>query len=145
MPSARSYRVQPCARRDIAWAVEPEKNGPLRLTVRPFGFRGPNAGYNREAGDLSFGYFTAREKRAGFTLKNGLICTALSHDIIAHETTHALLDGLRESFMNPTNTDVPAFHEGFSDLVALFLHFTYRDVVEQAIRDSRGSFPAARC
>jgi hypothetical protein len=126
--------------RDVAWAVEPEKNGPLRLTVRPFGFRGPNAGYSREAGDLSFGYFTAREKRAGFTLKNGLICTALSHDIIAHETTHALLDGLRESFMNPTNTDVPAFHEGFSDLVALFLHFTYRDVVEQAIRDSRGSF-----
>ena len=82
-----TYRVQPCARRDIAWAVEPEKNGPLRLTVRPFGFRGPNAGYSREAGDLSFGYFTAREKRAGFTLKNGLICTALSHDIIAHETT----------------------------------------------------------
>ena len=35
--------------------------------------------------------------------------------------------------------DVPAFHEGFSDLVALFLHFTYADVVEQAIRDSGGS------
>ena len=44
--------------------------------------------------------------------------------------------------MDPTNVDVPAFHEGFSDLVALFLHFTYADVVEQAIRDSRGSFSA---
>ena len=36
--------------------------------------------------------------------------------------------------MNPTNVDVPAFHEGFSDLVALFLHFSYAEVVERAIR-----------
>ena len=42
----------------------------------------------------------------------------------------------------PTNVDVPAFHEGFSDLVALFLHFTYADVVEQAIRESRGTHHA---
>jgi hypothetical protein len=62
-----------------------------------------------------------------------MICTALSHDVVAHETTHALLDALRSSFMIPTNVDVPAFHEGFSDLVALFLHFSYADVVERAI------------
>ena len=127
--------------RDIAWATAPaSENEPLRLTVRPFGFEGANAGYSREAGDLSFGYFTAQGKRAGYTLRNGVICTSLSHDVIAHETTHALLDGLRSSFMDPTNVDVPAFHEGFSDLVALFLHFTYADVVEAAIRQSRGTF-----
>ena len=33
---------------------------------------------------------------------------------------------------SPTNVDVPAFHEGFADLVALFLHFSYADVVERA-------------
>ncbi len=125
--------------RDIAWATNAPADGPLRLIVRPFGFVGTNAGYSREAGDLSFGYFRADEKAAGFTLKGGLVSTALSHDIIAHETTHALLDGLRSSFLDPTNVDVPAFHEGFSDLVALFLHFTYPDVVEQAIRESGGS------
>jgi hypothetical protein len=121
--------------RDIGWATEPIDDGPLRLVVRPFGVRAANAGYSREAGDLSFGYFTVRGKRAGFTLRDGVVCTALSHDIIAHETTHALLDGLRSSFMHPTNVDVPAFHEGFADLVALFLHFTYADVVERAIRE----------
>lgn len=125
--------------RDIAWATTVPSDGPLRLVVRPFGFSGSNAGYSREAGDLSFGYFRAGEKAAGFTLKGGLICTALSHDVIAHETTHALLDGLRSSFLDPTNVDVPAFHEGFADLVALFLHFTYADVVEQAIRESGGT------
>jgi hypothetical protein len=122
--------------RDIAWATAAPAEGPLRLVVRPFGFRGPNAGYSREAGDLSFGYFSAGKDPAGFTMRKGLICTALSHDIIAHETTHALLDGLRSLFMVPTNVDVPAFHEGFADLVALFLHFNYTDVVEQAIRNA---------
>jgi hypothetical protein len=124
--------------REIAWAIPASADGPVRLVVRPF-VPGANAGYSREAGDLSFGYFKASREAAGFTVQGGLICTALSHDIIAHETTHALLDGLRSSFMEPTNVDVPAFHEGFSDLVALFLHFSYADVVERAIRESRGT------
>jgi hypothetical protein len=119
--------------RDIGWAMGP------RLVVRPFGFRGRNAAFSRETGDLSFGHFRAGAEPAGFTVQKGLICTALSHDIIAHETTHALLDGLRSSFLVPTNVDVPALHEGLADLVALFLHFTYADVVEGEIRQSRGS------
>ncbi len=126
--------------REIAWATTPTGDGPLRLAVRPFGFEGSNAGYSREAGDLSFGYFSAGDHAAGFTLRGGLIATSLSHDIVAHETTHALLDGLRSSFMDPSNVDVPAFHEAFSDLVALFLHFTYAEVVERGIRESRGAF-----
>ena len=125
--------------RDIAWATAVPAKGPLRLVVRPFGFRGHNAGYSREGGDLSFGYFSAGADPAGFVMRKGLICTSLSHDIIVHETTHALLDGLRAMFLVPTNVDVPAFHEGFADLVALFLHFAYADVVEQAIRSAGGA------
>ena len=124
--------------RDIAWATAVPATGPLRLVVRPFGFRGHNAGYSRETGDLSFGYFNAGRDPAGFVMRKGLICTSLSHDIIVHETTHAL-DGLRAMFLVPTNVDVPAFHEGFADLVALFLHFAYTDVVEQAIRSAGGA------
>jgi len=125
--------------RDISWASERvDGKARARLIVRPFGMRQRNAGYTREAGDLSFGYFRAGSKPAGFVVSNGLIFTALSHDVVAHETTHALLDALRSSFAVPTNPDVPAFHEGFSDLVALFLHFSYPGVVEQAIRESRG-------
>jgi hypothetical protein len=125
--------------RDVAWATTPAEGQPHRLVVRPFAFRGTNAGYSREAGDLSFGYFAAGKEPAGFSVRKGLVCTALSHDIIAHETTHALLDALRSSFLHPTNVDVPAFHEGLADLVALFLHFTYTEVVERAIRDARGN------
>ncbi len=124
--------------REIAWGTPAPADGPHRLVVLPF-VPGANAGYSRDGGGLTFGYFKANRRAAGFTVEGGLICTALSHDVIAHETTHALLDGLRSSFMEPTNADVLAFHEGLSDLVALFLHFSYADVVERAIRESRGT------
>ena len=52
------------------------------------------------------------------------VFTALSHDIIAHETTHAILDGLHRRFAEATNADRLAFHEAFADIVALLQHFT---------------------
>jgi hypothetical protein len=126
--------------RDIAWAcgLPTGKHGTLRLRVRPFAFREENAYYDREDNGLSFGYFRAGKRPAGHTVPSGLIFAGLSHDIIAHETSHALLDGLRSQFYEPIQPDVLGFHEGFADLVAYFLHFTYPDVVERAIRDSAG-------
>jgi hypothetical protein len=126
--------------RDIAWAggVASGDAKRLRLCVRPFAMREENAYYDREEGGLSFGYFRASRRPAGYTVPNGLIFTALSHDIVVHETAHALLDALRSEFYTPTNPDVLGFHEGFADLIALFQHFSYPHVVEQAIRESRG-------
>ena len=131
--------------RDIAWACGSEERGSgrVRLVVRPFAFEGRNAYYDRDAGGLGFGYFRAGRNPAGHTVPNGLVFTALSHDVVVHETTHALLDALRSEFTLPTNPDVLGFHEGFADLVALFQHFTYAEVVEQAIRDCRGTLSRA--
>jgi hypothetical protein len=109
-----------------------------RLRVRPFAFSEENAYYDRDDNGLSFGYFRAGRQPAGYTVPGGLVFASLSHDIIAHETSHALLDGLRSQFYEPIQPDVLGFHEGFADLVAYFLHFSYPDVVEQAIRDSAG-------
>lgn len=129
--------------RDIAWAGGKGEGGRKRLRVRPFGMRERNAYYDRDEGGLAFGYFRAGRRPAGHTVPGGLIFTGLSHDVLVHETTHALLDGLRSQFYAPTNPDVLGFHEGFADLVALFLHFSYPDVVEQALRESRGSLSHA--
>ena len=103
------------------WAVAPAPGSEehARLKVRPFGLRQKNAYYDRDEGCLSFGYFRAGARPAGHTVPKGMIFTALSHDVIAHETTHALLDALRSEFYFPSNPDVLAFHEGFADLVAL--------------------------
>lgn len=130
--------------REIVWAVEPDVDGHVRLSLSPFGFRGRNAGYSREVGNITFGYFRAGKEPAGFVVPEGMIFTALSHDIIVHETTHALLDGLRSAFLMPSNPDVAGFHEGFSDIIALLMHFSHPGVVAQAIGDARGSLSQSR-
>jgi hypothetical protein len=67
-----------------------------------------------------------------------VVHTALSHDVVVHEVSHALLDGMRPLLLLPSNPDVAAFHEGFSDLVALLLRFQYRELVERAMDDEEG-------
>ena len=62
----------------------------------------------------------------------------LSHDIIAHETTHAILDGIRSYFTEPTNIDVTAFHEAFADLSALFCHFSHKEVLLDTLMKTGG-------
>ena len=71
-------------------------------------------------------------------LPGGMVFTCLSHDIIAHETTHALLDGLHRYFIEPSNPDVLAFHEAFADIVALFQHFSLPEVLRTRSRKTRG-------
>lgn len=108
-----------------------------RLRILPHAFRGRNAYYDRDLHALLFGYFCADDENVGTNMPGQTIYTCLSHDIIAHETTHAVLDRLKRYFLEPTNPDTPAFHEGFSDLVALFQHFSFPDLVAAEIRRTR--------
>jgi len=103
---------------------------------------GKNAYYAKDTGELVFGHYEADQVN-GRTPPKGMIYTCLSHDIIAHETSHALLHGLRANFEYSTNPDVAAFHEAFADLVAVFQHFSYRDVVLAAMQESRGEIRTA--
>ncbi|HET8744102.1 MAG TPA: hypothetical protein VFM98_00745 [Ramlibacter sp.] len=118
---------------------------PARLVIRPHAAPEANAWYERVdgRGELHFGYFSAGEHPTDRTLAGGIVFTCLSHDIVVHEMTHALLDGLRAHFMVPTNPDVIAFHEAFADLVAVFQHFSYPEVVRTAIRQCRGALEQA--
>ncbi len=132
--------------RRIVWAcgAPDEETGALRLRVRPFALKDEqNAYYDRDQGCLAFGWFRAKRQPAGHTVPRGLVFTGLSHDVIVHETTHALLDALRSEFYVPTNPDVLGFHEGFADVIALLQHFSYPDVVQQTIRDARWSLSRA--
>ncbi|HET6676139.1 MAG TPA: hypothetical protein VFG71_12405, partial [Nitrospiraceae bacterium] len=129
--------------RDVPWGFDTGKEHRARLRIRPHGFRGENAFYDKERGELSFGYYKGSDKATGRNLPGGWIFTCLSHDIIAHEMTHAVLDGLRAHFTHPSGPDVLAFHEAFSDLVAIFQHFGYKEVVQAAIRQSQGDLRRA--
>jgi hypothetical protein len=109
-----------------------------RLRIYPHALRDRNAFYSPQKKALLFGYFPVGIKDARNT-PGTLVFTCLSHDIIAHETTHALLDGVHPRFNEPVNPDVLAFHEAFADIVALFQHFAYPGVLRSQIASTRGN------
>jgi hypothetical protein len=109
-----------------------------RLRIYPHALRDRNAYYSPEKKALLLGYFPVNIKDASNT-PGTLVFTCLSHDIIAHEATHALLDGVHPRFNEPVNVDVLAFHEAFADIVALFQHFSYPGVLRDQIARTRGN------
>lgn len=111
---------------NIPWAWN--RNGNTDpLTVHPRGFRGANAFYSRNAKSLKFGYFQPSGS-------SSTIYTCRSLDIVAHETGHAILDGLKPGWLgygNPPQTG--GLHEAFGDLSAIFLALSQLDQVEALI------------
>lgn len=109
-----------------------------RLRLYPHALREANSFYDPNKKALLLGYFPAGAGDLGRTLPGGTVFCCLSHDIIAHETTHALLDGIHRRFIEPTNPDVLAFHEAFADLVAMLQHFTFPEVLRHQIAQTAG-------
>ncbi|WP_269529122.1 S8 family serine peptidase [Anaeromyxobacter dehalogenans] len=110
-----------------------------RLRVYPHALREANAYYSPARKALLFGYFRASEEDPGDHLPGSFVFTALSQDIAAHETAHALLDGMHRRFNRPTNLDMQAFHEAFADVVALLQHFTFPEIVRDQVARTRGA------
>ncbi|MGV3618138.1 MAG: S8 family serine peptidase [Fimbriimonas sp.] len=110
-----------------------------RLRIYPHALREANAYYSPNKRALLFGYFPATTSSPAEVYPGGMVFTCLSHDVIAHETTHAVLDGMHVLFAEATNPDVYAFHEAFSDVVALFQHFSYPAVLRDQIGRTRGN------
>ena len=106
--------------RRIGWSFDTHQ-----LKVAPHGMADANAFYAPEVEGLVFGYFSGAS--------GNRVYTCLSHDIIVHEVTHALLDALRERYMDPSTPDQGAFHEGFADVVALLSVFSLPEVVEHLL------------
>lgn len=106
--------------RRIPWSFKTHQ-----LKVAPHGMADANAFYSPQVEGLAFGYFTG--------ISGDQVFTCLSHDIIVHETTHALLDALRERYLDPSTPDQAAFHEGFADVVALLSVFSQPEVVEHLL------------
>ena len=102
-----------------------------QLHIAPHAFADANAFYSKQDRGLFFGYFSGANGKPVFA--------CLSHDVVAHETTHALLDGLRGRFLEPSSPDQAAFHEGFADVVALLSVFSLKDLVAKLIDASQGA------
>ncbi len=110
--------------RRVPWAF-----GSHQLYLVPHAFQEANAFYADTDQALLFGDYPAPDR---------VVYTCLSHDIVAHETTHAILDGLRRRFEAPGLPDQPAFHEAFADIVALLSVFSMQEVVDRLIAEREG-------
>lgn len=109
--------------RRVGWSF-----GTHQIKVAPHGMLDANAFYSPSEEGLVFGYFPGR---AGDTLY-----TCLSHDVVVHETTHALIDALRKRYLDPSSPDQAAFHEGLADVIALLSVFSQPEVIRQLLRPS---------
>lgn len=109
-----------------------------RLRIYPHALRQSNAYYSRTKKALLFGYFPVPSDAPGDRVPGSMVFSCLSHDIIAHETTHALLDGIHRRLPYATNPDMLAFHEAFADIVALCQHFTFADVLAHQLAQAQG-------
>lgn len=100
--------------RPIPWGFEGN-----RLLIVPHAGYQNNAFYDRNSKSLQFYYFGDRKK---------LSYTCLSHDIVAHETGHAILDGIRPRFLENSSWETAAFHEFIGDLTATLLTLRNNEV-----------------
>jgi len=109
--------------RRVSWSF-----GTHQIKVAPHGMLDANAFYSPSEEGLVFGYFPGR---AGDT-----VYTCLSHDVVVHETTHALIDALRKRYLDPSSPDQAAFHEGLADVIALLSVFSQPEVIRQLLQIS---------
>lgn len=119
-------RFESALGRRVRWAFDSHQ-----LKVAPHAFAEANAFYSRRNEALLFGYFAGSANRT--------VYTCLSHDVVAHETTHALLDGLRSRLMEPSSPDQAALHEAFADVIAILSVLSQGPIVDFALRKGGAS------
>ena len=93
-----------------------------------------NAFYSRAQGCLKFGHFIPD----GSNEPAERVYTCRSFDIVAHETAHAVLDGLKPRWLladAPPQTG--GLHESFGDLTAIFLALAQLDQCEAVVAQTK--------
>ena len=109
--------------RRVTWGFE----GPQLLVIPRAGVWA-NAFYERESRSVQLYYFDALGRR---------VFTALSRDIIAHETGHAVLDGIAPHLYHALTPQSLAMHEAVADITALLVAFL-SDKLRETVLDQTG-------
>jgi len=112
--------------RPVKWSF----NAPQLLIV-PRAGENPNAYYHRDSHSLQFYFFKPRDKKK--------VYTCLSRDIIAHETGHAIVDGIAPDLMDACTPHSLAVHEAMADLTALLMAFNSHNLREAVLKKTGGS------
>jgi hypothetical protein len=109
----------------IKWAF----NSPQLLVVPNAGIW-QNAFYDRYSRSLQFFSFDSPEGKT--------VYTGLSRDIVAHETGHAVLDGLAPALYDALTPQSLALHEAIGDLTAIVMALQSRRIQEWLLKKFGG-------
>ncbi len=118
--------------RKLRWAFDGKQ-----LLIVPRAGKMPNAFYHRDSRSLQF-FSVDDPDRPG-----KLVHTCLSPDIVAHETTHAILDGIAPDLYNATSPQSLAMHEAIADLGAVMLAVRTDRLLRQVMSDTSGDLRKA--
>ena len=114
-----------------------------RLRIYPHALRDQNAYYSPFKKALLFGYFPVLAKDA-YNTPGTTVFACLSHDIVAHETTHALLDGVHPRFNEPSNPGCARLPRSVRRHRRLVPAFLLSGVLRDQIAKTRGNLTTAR-
>jgi hypothetical protein len=114
----------------------------------PWAFEGNRLIVVPHAGHLENAFYDRRSKSIQFYSLDGQggeqVHTCLSHDIIAHETGHAILDGMRPLYDEDTSLQTTAFHEFVADLTAILASLLNGELRQMIAEDSGGKLAQAK-
>ena len=109
----------------VRWAFDPPQ-----LLVVPRAGIWANAFYDRYSRSLQFFSFDAPDGTR--------VHTALSRDIVTHETGHAILDGLLPALYDALTPESLALHEAIGDLTAIVMALQSRRIRAWLVRQYGG-------
>lgn len=113
--------------RPLTWAFD----GPQLLVV-PRAGRQANAYYERASRSLQFFYFASAAD------PEKTIYSCASRDIVAHETAHAILDGILPDLYSAVTPQALALHEAIADLTALLSSFEAKELSSAILKLTGG-------
>lgn len=114
--------------RPLTWAF----NAP-QLFVIPRAGEMANAYYQRDSHSIQFFFFPSQKK------KGKKIYSCLSRDIVAHETGHAIIDGIAPYLMDSASPQSLAIHEALADIIAMLVAFSSHNLTRCVLDSQNGS------
>ena len=110
--------------RDLTWAFDAPQ-----LLIVPRAGEMANAFYYRDAHCVQFFFVTLKDK---------IMFTCLSRDIVAHEMGHAIIDGINPDLLDACTPQSLAMHEAIADLTACLMAFESHTLRKYVLEEKKG-------